>query len=69
MRALLDRVAARLGKCEPEEYELDKGADVSATTGLRNLLRGQLLLGCYEVAVPFPIYLTHGVHARSLQRA
>ena len=49
VRQLLDRLATRLSRCEPEEYDLDKDTDVSASTGLRNLLRGSLLMGAYEV--------------------
>jgi len=48
VRALLDRVAVRLSKCEPEEYDLDKNTDYSHATGLHNLIRASLLLGCYE---------------------
>ena len=49
LRQVMDRIAVRLSKCEPEEYDLDKNSDFSAVAGARNVIRCTLLMGSYEV--------------------
>jgi hypothetical protein len=52
---LLNTLSRRLLKADLEDFELDKGGDWAPTShaGSRNLLKAQLLVGCYEVLLAY----------------
>lgn len=50
---ILQSLVERMGKCEPEDFELDKSSDFTATSsvGQKNKGFAKILMGVYEVGI------------------
>ena len=48
---ILQSLVERMGKCDPEDFELDKSSDFAATgsVGQKNRNVARLVMGVYEV--------------------
>ena len=49
---ILQSLVERMGKCEPEDFELDRSSDFTATscTGQKNRRFARIMMGVYEVS-------------------